>query len=250
LPAAAMLLIVVLSIAQTGGAQAQNRKSQTQLKSEVASARADLIKTTEDYKASLEKLVPMYESDLKAAEQMLETRKRLFARGIIARRDLEDTEKKIAEAQVKIDGVRKQLGEADDLIAESKVVEEDPSHAPTTPGRYVSTPALIRYTGTAHWALAETAKVGSFFLSRFGQQMPISAYGQTATHDRLGFDHHNAVDVAVHPDSAEGQALMGYLRTNGIPFIAFRHAVPGSATGAHIHIGYPSHRISGTAEGR
>jgi hypothetical protein len=74
--------------------------------------------------------------------------------------------------------------------------------------------------------------------------MPISAFGQTAVHDQLGFDHRNAMDVAVSPDSAEGQALMGYLRSAGIPFIAFRYAVRGSATGAHIHVGYPSHRIS------
>ena len=31
---------------------------------------------------------------------------------------------------------------------------------------------------------------------------------------------------------------------NGIPFFAFYMAIPGSATGAHIHIGQPSHRIS------
>jgi hypothetical protein len=51
------------------------------------------------------------------------------------------------------------------------------------------------------------------------------------------------MDVAVHPDSAEGRALIAYLRGNGIPFIAFRSAVPGSATGAHVHIGYPSHKF-------
>jgi hypothetical protein len=36
---------------------------------------------------------------------------------------------------------------------------------------------------------------------------------------------------------------MDYLRTNGIPFLSFRSAIPGVATGAHIHIGYPSHRM-------
>ena len=29
----------------------------------------------------------------------------------------------------------------------------------------------------------------------------------------------------------------------GIPFLAFRGAVPGKATGPHIHIGFPSHRF-------
>ena len=37
---------------------------------------------------------------------------------------------------------------------------------------------------------------------------------------------------------------MEYLRANGIPFIAFHFAVPGKATGPHIHIGLPSHRIA------
>jgi hypothetical protein len=45
------------------------------------------------------------------------------------------------------------------------------------------------------------------------------------------------MDVAVHPDNCEGRALMEYLRRAGIPFLAFRNKVAGSATGAHIHIG-------------
>ena len=53
-----------------------------------------------------------------------------------------------------------------------------------------------------------------------------------------------ALDVAVHPDTAEGRALMAYLRAASISFIAFRSAVPGAATGAHIHIGPASHRVA------
>ena len=84
--------------------------------------------------------------------------------------------------------------------------------------------------------------VRGFFASRFGHGAPISADGQTTFHSRMGFDHSNAVDIAVSPDSQEGQALMNHLRVMGIPFIAFRRAVPGSATGAHIHVGIPSPR--------
>jgi hypothetical protein len=84
--------------------------------------------------------------------------------------------------------------------------------------------------------------VRAFFATRFGRSAPISADGQTILHSRMGFDHSNAVDVAVSPDSAEGNALMSHLRAMGIPFIAFRRAVPGSATGAHIHVGIPSPR--------
>jgi hypothetical protein len=63
-------------------------------------------------------------------------------------------------------------------------------------------------------------------------------------HNRWGLDHRNAMDVGISPDSVEGQALMEFLRANGIPFAAFRVAIPGSATGPHIHIGLPSHRYS------
>jgi hypothetical protein len=61
----------------------------------------------------------------------------------------------------------------------------------------------------------------------------------------MGFDHRNALDVALHPGSVEGRALMDYLRTSGIPFIAASGAVPGSASGAHIHVGQPSPRVVG-----
>jgi hypothetical protein len=70
----------------------------------------------------------------------------------------------------------------------------------------------------------------------------VSALGQTAVHNRLGFDHRNAADVAVHPDSPEGRALLDHLRALGVPFLAFRGAVAGASTGAHVHVGAPSPR--------
>lgn len=84
--------------------------------------------------------------------------------------------------------------------------------------------------------------LGRFFASRFGRVLPVSAFGQTALHGRLGFDHRNAFDVAVHPDSPEGRALIAYLRSRNIPYITFRSAVRGIATGPHIHVGNPSPR--------
>jgi hypothetical protein len=85
--------------------------------------------------------------------------------------------------------------------------------------------------------------VQRFFAARFGRALPVSAWGQSAAHDRLGFDHRNALDVAVHPDSDEGKALMAYLRRERIPFLAFKGPVPGASTGAHIHIGQVSPRL-------
>jgi hypothetical protein len=45
------------------------------------------------------------------------------------------------------------------------------------------------------------------------------------------------------PDAPEGVWLRDFLTRNRIPYFAFRHAVPGKATGAHIHIGPGSSRI-------
>jgi hypothetical protein len=59
----------------------------------------------------------------------------------------------------------------------------------------------------------------------------------------MGWNHRNSVDVGLHPDSAEGSALIAYLQSAGIPFLAFRGAIPGVSTGPHIHIGSPSNRL-------
>jgi hypothetical protein len=84
--------------------------------------------------------------------------------------------------------------------------------------------------------------VQRFFLDAFKRPLPIAVFGQGSIHDRWRLDHHNAMDVSLHPDGPEGQALLGFLRANGIPFLAFREAIPGTATGPHIHVGRPSHR--------
>jgi hypothetical protein len=102
---------------------------------------------------------------------------------------------------------------------------------------------VVRYGGSGGWSLADADMIQDFFESRFGRPLPVSAWGQTALHDRLRLDHRNAFDVAVHPDSTEGRELMEYLRNSGIPFVAVRKRMPGSSTGAHIHVGPESERL-------
>lgn len=115
---------------------------------------------------------------------------------------------------------------------------------PLARGQYEETPGLVRFAGLSEWSLVTgTSRLEAFFRQHFGRALPISAFGQTALHNRMGFDHRNALDVALHPDSPEGRALMAYLRTNGIPFIAAWGTVPGQTSGAHIHVGQPSPRL-------
>ncbi len=87
-------------------------------------------------------------------------------------------------------------------------------------------------------------RVETAFEERFGHALPVSADGETAVHRSMGFDHRGRVDVALRPDQPEGIWLRQFLVANRIPFFAFRQAVPGKATGAHIHLGPMSTRLT------
>ena len=100
-----------------------------------------------------------------------------------------------------------------------------------------------KYDGSGIFTSFDLQKVSLAYATKFARAMPISAEGETATHRALGFDHRGRVDVAVNPDQPEGIWLMSFLQKNRIPYFAFRMAVPGKATGAHIHIGPQSTRL-------
>ena len=85
--------------------------------------------------------------------------------------------------------------------------------------------------------------IGEMYQVAFGSEPPVSALGSTPMHRSMGLDHTGRIDVAVHPDSDEGQFLTYLLEGFGIPYIAFRTAIPGQSTGPHVHIGPPSDRI-------
>lgn len=237
----AIALALATSAALAQSEAASSSQSQQQLADRLEKSRDDVVSAAKEYRASLEKLLALLESDMKSATDTVEKRKALYAQGLISRKELGESEQSLSDAKLKVDRTQAQISETDDLITEASAAVELP---PVPQDTYRITSAIIRYSGAVTWSISDVGKVDGFFASRFGRSLPVSALGQSATHDRLGFDHRNNVDVALHPDSPEGQALMAYLRSAGIPFIAFRQAVAGSATGAHIHIGPPSHRIA------
>ena len=100
-----------------------------------------------------------------------------------------------------------------------------------------------RSRGSGRWSVSDSARVESFFLNKFGRRLPLTALGQSDLHTRWGYDHRQGMDVGLHPDSREGKALIQFLRSEEIPFLTFREAVPGVATGPHIHVGNPSRRL-------
>ena len=142
----------------------------------------------------------------------------------------------VEELRETSDGFWYKRGGVTTLLDPKRVVRiERPSSGETKPS---SAPAQ----DSLSWSLADSKKVENFFLSKFGRPLPTSAFGQSAIHDRWGLDHRQGLDVGLHPDSVEGTALVEFLRAEKIPFLVFRSAIPGVATGPHIHIGRPSHR--------
>lgn len=103
--------------------------------------------------------------------------------------------------------------------------------------------ALAESAAGRGWSISDSARVENFFMAKFNRPLPFTAFGQSELHTRWGLDHRQGIDVGLHPDSAEGRVLLNFLRTEKIPFLAFRSAIPGVATGPHIHIGKGSHRL-------
>ena len=242
-----VLVLLVLSLCHPAIAQKKKAKKQEPpAASELAKLREEYVKATKDYKASLEKLLVIYEDSVKEAEEKLTNAKKLFSEGLIAKTQVDESERSLTVEQHKVAETKRQMANADSQIGNVLVEEEaDASLAKNlrlAQNRLVRTTSFVRFNGAAGWALNDAWKIQRFFSDSFHKELPIAVFGQGAIHDRWRLDHRNAMDVSLHPDGPEGQALMNFLEKNGIPFSAFRSAIPGTATGPHIHVGRPSHR--------
>jgi len=214
--------------------------------SELAKLRDEYVKTTKEYKASLQRLLTLYEDSLKKAQDKLDQPRKLFADGLMSQREVEQTESVVTSARLKVTETQTQITGADTQIAQALIeVEGDKEIAklgPVRRGSLIKTTSFIRYNGVGAWALAQASRIETFFQQTFKHPLPIAVFGQGAIHNQWRLDHRNAMDISLNPDGVEGQALINFLQSNGIPFSAFRAAIPGVATGPHIHIGMPSHR--------
>jgi hypothetical protein len=151
------------------------------------------------------------------------------------REELERARQESERAELRASQVREltAMAKAEESLAIE--LEEAPAEAPKI---------ADRYDGDGIFTAGTLARVEEAFTLHFGKPLPVSANGETAVHRALGFDHRGRVDVAVNPDQPEGVWLRQFLTENRIPYFAFRQAVPGKATGAHIHIGPMSTRLA------
>ncbi len=212
--------------------------------SELIEAQTRLVERARDYRASLEQVLTLQETEAARAAARARSRRDFFERGIVSRRELEDSERAWAAARNGIQETQARMAEADALMGETLASIELARLPRASQGKLVTTPAVIRYEGAVDLDASAVSTLERFFALRFRRALPVSARGQTTLHDRLGLDHRHAIDVAVHPDSEEGRALVEYLRLQRIPFLAFRRPIPGASTGAHVHIGQTSARLA------
>ena len=235
-----LLLTFALPFAAAGQA------SKTTAKNQLAETRSELISATEAYKTSAQEVVKFQEQEVANATAKAEQIRKLVADGLIARNELTAAEQQIDAATSKLEATKKQIADSDNLIVQiqqAEKAEKALAKGQAAQSRRLVQRVSMRYYGMAGWALSNISSVQTFFSANFGRPLPISTLGQSATHNAMGWDHRNSADVGVHPDSAEGRALIAFLQSKGIPFLAFRGAIPGVSTGPHIHIGYPSGRL-------
>jgi hypothetical protein len=179
---------------------------------------------------------------LERRRKALENAEQLVKEGVASRLSLGTYLDELDRARKELDLAESRARLARELIQMAKDEEElqkSLDRAPQQARRLAE-----RFDGDGLFSRVDFLRIESAYASRFSKRLPVSAVGETAVHRALGFDHRDRVDVAVHPDQPEGVWLRQFLTDQHIPYFAFRHAVPGKATGAHIHIGPMSTRLA------
>jgi len=185
-----------------------------------------------------------------AAQRRLDRRQKQFDRvdalidsGLAAKNDLEPLAAQVDFARKEYDLAVSRQKLCHELVEMARAEQNRPHEQAAT-----GSPAALHYDGAGVFTPAQFQQISGAFERRFSKPLPVSAMGETAVHRALGFDHRGRVDVALSPDQPEGLWLRQYLEARRIPYFAFWHAMPGKATGAHIHIGPESTRLSAAAD--
>jgi hypothetical protein len=195
--------------------------------------------------ASAQDLITLQQAEVEKLTKNTDLVRQLYSEGLVARVELEKSEQELAAAKSQVEETQRaqELAKTQAAeIAKAQQLAKTKTFVKPTLMPLNKTATVMRSTAGS-FVLSNLAPIQQFFSQAFGKPLPTSTIGQSATHNRMGWNHRNAVDVGLHPDSAEGRALIAYLQNVGIPYLAFRTAIPGVSTGPHIHIGNPSHRL-------
>lgn len=164
----------------------------------------------------------------------------LVTAGVLPGAQVQEFERQLAERRLTLQLAENRARIFEELLSMARA-EEAFEMPPDEPAGELA--PVQSYTGSGVFKEAQLGYVAAAFAKQFQKPLPLSARGQTALHTALGFDHSGRVDVAVHPDDAEGVWLRATLESLRIPYIALRATIAGKSTGPHIHIGMPSLRL-------
>lgn len=182
---------------------------------------------------------------LEAAERRVERSRveverytKLMGEGAVARGPVSEMNDELRARETTLDLARNRAR----LFEEVEAAARQEQAMETAEAKGAASPLMERFDGDGRFNPSDLPRIEAAFERKFAEALPVSANGETAVHRAMGFDHRGKVDVALAPDGAEGAWLRQYLEARRIPFYAFRGAVAGKATGAHIHIGTGSTR--------
>ena len=152
---------------------------------ELARSRAEVLQKIRETRAGAEKLLALHENERQRRADEYQRQRELYHQGLVARNEVLQAERSLAEAMLKVDEDKRWIAETDSALTEVTMRDELLGLPSLGLGGYSETHNLLRFNGASLWRLAEVSKVEKFFVATFGCALPISALGQTATHDRL-----------------------------------------------------------------
>jgi hypothetical protein len=224
----------------------------------------DFLKAQDDFNDAVDETVlkfGSYTQDItpEQADQMVVVAQRMFLRrqrrasqiralattGALSRAEAETALGDVSTAKLDLDLAIQRAGLVHEMaLQKSQIEAEDEAEIhPEWNGKL-----YVRYDGNGTFTRSQFDAISTAYETEFGRSIPVSADGQTATHRSMGFDHTGRVDVALNPDTREGTWLMHYLERHHIPYYAFRTAIAHKATGAHIHLGPGSSRLTASTK--
>lgn len=111
------LVVLLLVVGSVEGQNGLTRQLQLDSKKQF---KADFIKSSEEYKLGLQKLLVEHESDVQKFPERSAKWKELLAEGIVSRREYEAAISSLAQAQVRVDEIFKQIMSIEVTIAEAR----------------------------------------------------------------------------------------------------------------------------------
>jgi soluble lytic murein transglycosylase-like protein len=112
-------------------------------------ASTDTNAAVTDYKSSLSKLSTLYQNEVQRLEAQNAKLKELYTQGIIARVEVDKSDKEVADARAKVEEVAKQIADANKPAVVSEIAPNSASSQNWTTGN-ARVDGLIRFYGSQH----------------------------------------------------------------------------------------------------